>query len=155
MSMSISMWKSWLLPTLAAAASLSFTGLGLLGALTRRSPSQLPHLFLGVAVLGVLGFLLTIPMLLDVVRSKKRHQEGEEERRIEINAGCGIWPPPWSRTVASLCQELGVQPSRGLTTSEVIARMKEHGSNRIEVLDMPGYFSFVVKEIYEPTQVLL
>ncbi|KAH9571482.1 hypothetical protein CY35_02G096300 [Sphagnum magellanicum] len=153
--MSISMWKSWLLPTLAAAASLSFTGLGLLGALTRRSPSQLPHLFLGVAVLGVLGFLLTIPMLLDVVRSKKRHQEGEEERRIEINAGCRIWPPPWSRTVASLCQELGVQPSRGLTTSEAVARMKEHGSNRIEVLDMPGYFSFVVKEMYEPTQLLL
>jgi hypothetical protein len=33
--------------------------------------------------------------------------------------------------------------------------MKEHGSNRIEVLDMPDYFSFVVKEMYEPTQVLL
>lgn len=141
------MLSPWLGPISGALSSTALIVVGLVGIITGSSPTELPHLFVGLLVFGILGFLLSLPLIEKVWRKKSK----KEVKQVKTESQ--IWPPPWARTVGSLCQELGVRPSHGLGRDEANARLRRYGENRIEVLDMPGYLSFFVKEIYEPTQV--
>ena len=117
-------------------------------------PSAVPNLFAGLLVFGVMGMLLSIPLIHKVWSKQKRKQQQQEAAKdVKKQVESQVWPPPWSREAASLCEEFGVRPAQGLAWTEASARLQKYGANRVEVQVMPGYFAFFVKEIYEPTQV--
>jgi hypothetical protein len=142
--------RQWVAPAAYLVASVFVTVVAAVGVAKRGSPESVPNLYAGLLVFGVLGTLLSIPLIEKVWRKQRRRKE-EDARGTDQNAQ--LRPPPWSRSAGSVCQELGVRPALGLTASEARDRLREHGANRIEVLAMPSYLRFFVKEIYEPTQV--
>lgn len=146
--------KQWVAPVTYLVSSVFVTVVAVVGIVKLRSPESVPNLYVGLLVFGVLGMLLSIPPIEKVWRKQRRRKEEDKRGKDhKENPKSQLQPPPWSRSAGSLCQELGVRPNLGLTRSEARDRLREHGANRIEVLAMPNYLSFFVKEIYEPTQV--
>ncbi|KAG0592818.1 hypothetical protein KC19_1G283300 [Ceratodon purpureus] len=148
--------KQWVAPVAYLVSSILITVVAVVGIAKLGAPESVPNLYVGLLVFGVLGTLLSIPPIEKVWRKQRRRKE--EDRRgkdHKENLRTQLQPPPWSRSAGSLCQELGVRPNLGLKASEARDRLREYGANRIEVLAMPNYLSFFVKEIYEPTQLLL
>lgn len=148
--------KQWVAPVAYLAASVFITVVAVVGIVRHASPESVPNLYAGLLVFGVLGMLLSIPPIEKVWRKQQKRKKEDKRGKDHVESlKTQLQPPPWSRSAGSLCQELRVRPAMGLTASEARDRLREYGANRIEVLAMPNYLSFFVKEIYEPTQLLL
>lgn len=146
--------KQWVAPVAYLAASVFITVVAVVGIVRHASPESVPNLYAGLLVFGVLGMLLSIPPIEKVWRKQQKRKKEDKRGKDHVESlKTQLQPPPWSRSAGSLCQELRVRPAMGLTASEARDRLREYGANRIEVLAMPNYLSFFVKEIYEPTQV--
>lgn len=137
---------------LAAALSLV---LGTLGISRKWELPGLPHFFFGVIVLAVVLFLLALPIAWESLPEKwrrgcweTRSEEGTHEQML-------IDPPPWEIPALAVCRELGTHPKRGLSPQEADERLTGGGPNKVAEPEGPSFLAFLIKELYEPTQLML
>eukprot|EP00243_Klebsormidium_subtile_P005586 TRINITY_DN224_c0_g1_i4.p1 TRINITY_DN224_c0_g1~~TRINITY_DN224_c0_g1_i4.p1 ORF type:complete len:895 (+),score=147.78 TRINITY_DN224_c0_g1_i4:515-3199(+) len=111
---------------------------------------ELPHLFFGLLILSAVAALLTVPLGMEWAARNGHHREAPEEvNRPHFET------PPSQLSPVSVCAALGTTLAAGLPLFLVTTRQAEYGPNMIGTKKPPGYWSYFIKEIYEPTQLLL
>ncbi|CAM6098046.1 unnamed protein product [Calypogeia fissa] len=140
-------WLNLLAPVAGMVFAVVIVGIGIGGLVAKVSPESLPNLFVGITGAGILFFLLMIPILNKrIAKGKKKNAKKVhlvEERKV------------WAMAAEQLCAELSVSDRVGLSEAEAEHRYSKYGANETVIRKDPGYWSFFVKEIYEPTQLLL
>eukprot|EP00243_Klebsormidium_subtile_P005584 TRINITY_DN224_c0_g1_i2.p1 TRINITY_DN224_c0_g1~~TRINITY_DN224_c0_g1_i2.p1 ORF type:complete len:918 (+),score=144.50 TRINITY_DN224_c0_g1_i2:515-3268(+) len=108
---------------------------------------ELPHLFFGLLILSAVAALLTVPLGMEWAARNGHHREAPEEvNRPHFET------PPSQLSPVSVCAALGTTLAAGLPLFLVTTRQAEYGPNMIGTKKPPGYWSYFIKEIYEPTQ---
>ncbi|KAL2650525.1 hypothetical protein R1flu_018653 [Riccia fluitans] len=126
-------------------------GFGAGGMLLGISPIDLPNLFLGILCAGVLLFLLMIPIVDKRRKRANRKAKSQSSKLFEEELAKMVWSLP----AENVCADLRVSDRLGLSRAEAEIRYRKYGVNEYITYDDPGSWSFVVKEIYEPAQLLL
>eukprot|EP00271_Cylindrocystis_brebissonii_P008768 TRINITY_DN23257_c0_g1_i1.p1 TRINITY_DN23257_c0_g1~~TRINITY_DN23257_c0_g1_i1.p1 ORF type:complete len:1087 (+),score=134.22 TRINITY_DN23257_c0_g1_i1:592-3852(+) len=131
--------------------------LGIFGAVLKWHVPGLPNVFFGLDVLGTVLFLLGVPISLEAL-SEWRPSRTNSANNLEQPGAAVIsmTTPPWARDASSVCKELGSDVVAGLSEAVAAERRARHGENSWESVKLGiPFLAFIVKEIYEPTQLLL
>ncbi|BBN14343.1 hypothetical protein MPTK1_6g10870 [Marchantia polymorpha subsp. ruderalis] len=148
----IKAWRLLVAPVCGMVMSLAVAGVGVGGMFLSRSPPDLPNLFLGVTAAGILMFLLMIPVL-NKRRLKGKHNGKKKPPRTVVDDD--LAKKVWALPAEKVCADLRVSDRVGLSHAEAETRYRRYGGNESVIYSEPGYWSFFLKELHEPAQLLL
>ncbi|KAG6541556.1 hypothetical protein Mapa_017078 [Marchantia paleacea] len=145
-------WRMLVAPVCGMVMGLAVAGVGVGGMILWPPPPDLPNLFLGVTSAGILLFLLMIPFLSKRRLKDKGNRKKKADRTVvEDDLAKKVWALP----VEKVCADLRVSDRVGLSHAEAEIRYRRYGGNESVIYSEPGYWSFFIKELHEPAQLLL
>ncbi|MEQ8818626.1 MAG: cation-transporting P-type ATPase [Sumerlaeia bacterium] len=81
-----------------------------------------------------------------VRREDKRVEQGPDKPRERTDDNPAYVDNPWARGVEDICQELAVDPQRGLSDSDVEERLDKYGENQLRTTKPPSAWKIFISQ---------